>query len=357
MPAAALPRRGAIGSDSAGLASGATGCVADRSDRSILAPMTGAKKAIEGQPAPRDGAALRPQRSAYMSRTDSLLAGRLIFVVGARRSGTYWVQRILAAHPEVASVPSESHLFSHGIAPLFERFRHTRPDVGGIGSTYIDRDVLLDAGRRFCDRVLGESLEPGKKFLVERTPLHVLHLGLMASLYPDGRFVHVVRDGRDVARSLLANEWGPRRIDEAAREWARCARAGLRDAPDGTVEVRYEDLLADPDRGVRRLYEGLRLPATPDALARGRAAARTHVNPDPAETPAGSGKWRAEFSRRELRAFERLAGDVLDELEYPRVASAPARRSPANREAGGRVRGPLARTWRALVRRDPPEAR
>ena len=46
----------------------------------------------------------------------------MIFNAGARRSGTYWLQRITCAHPAVAEVPSETYIFSHGIAPLMERF-------------------------------------------------------------------------------------------------------------------------------------------------------------------------------------------------------------------------------------------
>ena len=68
-----------------------------------------------------------------MSRADSPLRGRMIFNVGARRSGPTGSSAFVTAHPEVAAVPSETHLFSHGIAPLFERFQH-KGDVGPNGS-------------------------------------------------------------------------------------------------------------------------------------------------------------------------------------------------------------------------------
>src|SRR5215212_5800458 len=139
-----------------------------------------------------------------MSRADSPLAGRMIFNVGARRSGTLWLQRVVAAHPDVAAIPTESHLFSHGIAPLLERFHHGARSSPHLGALYVDREVLLDAAREFCDRIFGELLDPGKRYLAERTPLHVLHLDLIGSIYPDASYVHIIRDGRDVARSLVS---------------------------------------------------------------------------------------------------------------------------------------------------------
>lgn len=49
--------------------------------------------------------------------TGSPLTDGMIFNVGSRRSGTFWLQRIVCAQPTVAGVPSETHLLSHGIAP------------------------------------------------------------------------------------------------------------------------------------------------------------------------------------------------------------------------------------------------
>src|SRR5687768_11824026 len=108
-----------------------------------------------------------------MSRAHSPLHGRMIFNVGARRSGTFWLQRIVTSHPEVCAVPSETTLFSDGIAPLLRRFHHgarSRPQAGRL---YLDRETLLDATRDFCDVALGAQLEEGARYLAERTAMHV----------------------------------------------------------------------------------------------------------------------------------------------------------------------------------------
>src|SRR3954447_26801432 len=114
-----------------------------------------------------------------MSRADSRLRNRVIFCFGARRSGTQLVQRMIGTHPLVSTLPSESHLISDGIAPLFDRFHHGVKSSTQIGAVYADREVLLDAARDFCDSVFAQFLEVGTTHVFERTPLHALHAGLI----------------------------------------------------------------------------------------------------------------------------------------------------------------------------------
>src|SRR4051794_4246873 len=182
-----------------------------------------------------------------MSRADSPLRNRMIFNVGARRSGTFWLQRIVATHPDVDAVPAETHLFSHGIAPLLERFSHGLRSTPQVGQVWMDREELLDACRDFCDRVFLAQFETDARHLAERTPVHVLHLDLLAELYPDAQVVHIIRDGRDVARSVLTKRWGPATMEEAATEWDTSVRSGRDTEFPGTyLEVLYEDLLVQP---------------------------------------------------------------------------------------------------------------
>lgn len=240
----------------------------------------------------------------------------MIFNVGARRSGTYWLQRIVCAHPDVAEVPSETHLFSHGIAPLLERFQFEERGSAEVGRVYADRARLISAVRALCDGVFEEFVEAPATRVAERTPLHVYHLPLIAEVYPEARFVHIVRDGRDVARSLVAQEWGPDSISEAAEEWRSsvvAGRAGAAGLGGGVLEVRYEELLRDPRGGVERIYGHLGLAGGVDA---GVAAAGEVANLGGHDARVGAGKWRERWGRRELREFERVAGDLLRELGY-----------------------------------------
>ena len=240
----------------------------------------------------------------------------MIFNVGARRSGTYWLQRITCAHPAVAEVPSETYLFSHGIAPLRERFQHEDRMSREMGSVFADGDRIVAAIRSLCDTVFEEFAEPGHTHIAERTPWHVEHMPLIAEIYPDARFVHIVRDGRDAVRSLVHWHWGPTTVREAAEEWRRSVEAGRAAAPalgEKLLEVRYEDLLADLEGGVERIYAHVGLEGT---VAPALAASDQVDNLGPQDNRVGSGKWREAWGRRELRDFDRVAGDLLRELGY-----------------------------------------
>jgi hypothetical protein len=285
-----------------------------------------------------------------MSRADSPLSGRMIFNVGSRRSGTYWLQRIVTAHPDVAAVPSETHLFAGGIAPLFEGFQHSLRSSGKVGEVYVERDAALDATRDLCDVVFAGAVEPGSARIAERTPLHVFHLELIADIYPDARFVHIIRDGRDVARSIAAQSWGPVEIAEAAAEWRDAVLAGRGAGLPETVyrEVRYEDLLTDPAPVVAGLYEWLGLEASNQVVAEAIGEAGIGANLGAAPSGIGVAKWRESYTRADLEAFDRVAGDVLRELGYPEPGGEAAPSAPASPRAEPRR---AARARLAALRR------
>ena len=293
-----------------------------------------------------------------MSSRSSPLHERMIFNIGARRSETLWLQRIVAAHPDVTALPSETHLFSAGIAPLMERFQHAARASPQIGAVYADRATLIHAVRDLCDVVFADLVQSESGRVAERTPQHARHLDLIYEIYPDARFVHIIRDGRDVARSIVARGWGPSGIADAAREWrttvasARAARIPA----DRYLEVRYERLLADPESEIRSLYEWLSLPVASEVLDAALAEARAKTNVTGGEV--GTGKWRRELSAADRAAFGDVAGNLLDELGYDadelEVRARPSDSMRRRLRAGARAaRSPLRRERAAA----PPAAR
>jgi len=249
---------------------------------------------------------------------DSPMKGRLIFNVGSRRSGTFWLQRIVSSHPEVAAIPSETHLLSHGVAPLFDRFQHDDPASSVVAVTYMPRDALLDSTRDFLDAVFSQYIGGDVTRVAERSPWHGQHLPLIYELYPDARFVHIIRDGRDVVRSLIGQHWGPRTIGIAAEEWrfsvASARAAALSDAV--YREVRYEELLEHPRPIIEGLFEWLGLQLDEPTIERAIATSRQKENVDKRSPEVGAEKWRSEFSREDLEQFNFVAGRLLRELGY-----------------------------------------
>ena len=279
---------------------------------------------------------------APMAIEDSPLRDRLVFLVGARRSGTNWLQRMVCAHPDAVAIPSETHLFSHGLAPLAARFQHGAVSSPKTARVYLPREDAHDALREVADRVfrgLAASLAPRARLIVERTPWHAYHLDLIGAVYPDAAVVHIVRDGRDVARSLLSQPWGPTRMADAAEEWRSAvvtARAqGARLAR--FREVRYEALLADPATHLPELYRWLGLDDRDEVVRPALLEAGVRFNTDPRRPEVAEGKWRSELSALDQRTFDRIAGSTLVAAGYERVSPPP-------------IVGDLVGTGRSLVR-------
>jgi hypothetical protein len=288
-----------------------------------------------------------------VSRSDSPLRDRVIFLVGARRSGTNWLERILTAHPEIEAMPSETYLFSHGVKPLVDRFQHANPALPTMGRTFMPREDFVDALRDLLDRAFEATLDrnrPDARYIVERTPWHASHLPLIAEVYPDARVINIVRDGRDVARSLISMPWGPETMAEAAAEWRDAledARTGAERFGDRYRDVRYETLLQDPRTQLERLFDWLGLPLDDATWERILLEAGSTFNEDPTSPAIQAEKWREALSPDDLREFERVAGKQLEAEGYRRAL--PAESAPLS-DAVRRTRALRVRHPREVLR-------
>jgi len=291
-----------------------------------------------------------------MTLADSPLRDRLLLLVGSRRSGTFWLHRVLSAHPQVAAVPGETYLFADGIKPLVDRFHHGVGSSPATGFIYMDRAGLISGLRTFCDEVFTGLLDVlhdhDARYILERTPWHVEHLPLIGEIYPDMRVIHIIRDGRDVARSLVSMRWGPASVAEAAEEWRSAVEKGLEDGPklEHYTEVRYEDLLADPAGGSRRLFDWLGLEISDHDLMEVVKEAQRVANVDKSAPTVGSGKWRSTWSAEDLAQFERVAGPLMARLGYEVTGAATGLQPRPQDSAPNTLETATARS-RALVRR------
>jgi Sulfotransferase family len=160
-----------------------------------------------------------------------------------------------------------------------------------------------------------------------------------ARLFPRAHFLHVVRDGRDVAASNITGgqEWAYKTVEEAAAGWLGVVERPLTVAPpERYLEMRYEDLVGDPAKTLRRVVEFLGIPWD-DALLRHAELPHTlfdnPYNHPSAETTAQAlytakvGRHRTELTEDQIARFEALAGHELTRLGYPLAQSAPHRES------------------------------
>ena len=282
------------------------------------------------------------------------LGERLVFVVGAPRSGTTWVQRVIAAHPDAVGLPSETHLFSVTMSVVRDRVQGGLLDSTGTATWFMPHEEFVAAARDFCDAALGSWVRrraPDALRVVERTPSHVWHLGLIGAVYPEATVVHVVRDGRDVARSLVSASWGPADVRGAARLWASSVRAARAAAPavGSYHEVRYEDLLADVRR-LPGLHDAVGLPRLPGSDHLAELEGGLAVNVDPTRPDVATGKWRHEWSAAERTAYDEEVGDLA--AEHGPAQDGAAGAPPAPPPGRSPPRGPrlLVRGVRRRVR-------
>ncbi|MEY2567271.1 MAG: hypothetical protein QOE35_1800 [Actinomycetota bacterium] len=162
----------------------------------------------------------------------------------------------------------------------------------------------------------------------DKTPWAVMHIGLLAGLFPEARFVHVIRDGRDVALSYLEAGFGPPTLEAGALEWRRYVEAGRRAGralgPTRYLEARYEDLVASPQAVLERICAFLELPFVPGMLLYYERAdevvgsmphpqARRNVYLPPT---TGLRDWRSALNPTQQALFTALAGKLLATLDY-----------------------------------------
>jgi len=267
--------------------------------------------------------------------------------VGSGRSGTTLFRNIFDSHPDLA-MTHEAH-FVLPMALRKRRYeRHGGLDVErfvtdlyansnfvrqGLDEAAVRAGLAATAPATFADAVrtvfAAYATAHGKPCYGDKTPGYVTHLGLLGVLFPEARFVHIIRDGRDVAMAYLdRSEWGPSTMADAALYWrSRVSRGRATGRQLGAAryrEVRYEDLVDDPEAVTRSLCRFLDLgfePAMLEFHQRGRDFAAATPHPDAFRGLAqpvtkGMRNWRTQMAPDDVALVETIAGDLLADLGY-----------------------------------------
>lgn len=266
------------------------------------------------------------------------------FIVGCGRSGTTLLRAMLAGGGEL-SIPPESYFIE---ALWLERRRLERSgrlDVPTFLSV-LAADPRFQAWELPIDDVARElgsgaagvgdgvratfrayARTEGRDRYGDKTPIYALMVGPLAELLPESRFIHLIRDGRDVARSYGRVPWGPRTFSAAMVRWSRhvaAARsAGRTLGRDRYLEVRYEDVVRQPEQVLVHLCEFAEISYSPSMLRFADDADRLLRNTAHRDWVAGIAEplsprrdWRRDLSDREQRRAAALAGRRLVELGY-----------------------------------------
>lgn len=261
-----------------------------------------------------------------------------VFVVGSPRSGTTLLYHMLLSAGRFAIYRAETLVFNV-LAPRFGDAR-TPSDRTAMTEAFIRSDMFRISGldpsafRADIDRSCLNSGDFLRLFMeaicrtqgvdrwAETTPVHVLHVPEIKAAIPDALFIHIVRDGRDVAVSMMKQRWvRPLPWDRRAPELAAGAfwawvvesgeRAGAGHARD-FLRVRYEDLTAAPQPTLDRIAEFIDQPLVHEEILRaGVGSVRKPNTSFPGQTSGFHGRWNAELTEDRARALEAMLAPVL----------------------------------------------
>lgn len=243
------------------------------------------------------------------------------------------------AHSEIA-IPPESRFITElyagknevEVAPLLDRLAaHKRFRLWDL--------PIESVHRRLDDRTTMPYVEVMEAVYVayaraqdkqrwgDKTPRYIKEMPLLAKLWPEARFIHIIRDGRNVALSYADVPFGPKTVAKAAALWAERVSAGINDGRalgDRYIEIKYEELVADIESHAKRLCDFIDAPfdvgmlhyteRTRDDVMPWAGSNNPNIT-KPVMTNIRS--WEEKMPDDQVAIFESIAGDLLKRLGYP----------------------------------------
>ena len=281
-----------------------------------------------------------------------------VFIVGAPRSGTTLLQRMVDAHPNIA-IPHESHWIPRwyeertGLTPegfvtpelISSLLKYAK--FGRLGLSREELEALIKSGEpvsysTFVSGVFDlHGKVQGKPLVGDKTPSYARRIRTLHTLWPQARFVHLIRDGRDVCLSYVAWEKFKKRASLATWNedpvtttalWWEChvqlaQEAGRRLDQNLYYEMRYESLVTSPAEECKSLCTFLGVPYH-NAMIRfheGRTKTKPGLSAKRAWLPITPGlrNWRSQMPAEDIVRFEATSGNLLDALGYARTVRFP----------------------------------
>ena len=255
-----------------------------------------------------------------------------IFIGGCGRSGTTLLRELLNRHSRIFCGP-ETSFFGLPFAP------QNIANMWGIEVEELDAEAarhnnLVSFVEWFFNKQISQA---GKRRWADKTPNNVRSIGKILTQFPNSKFVHLIRDGRDVACSLrnhprekivngkvVPNKVN-RAISQCANRWLHDTSAGLvyREHPR-YIELTYERLVEDPETCLIKLCNFVGEEFEPQMLQASQldsdaySAGRFVNNPNSGDTIQRSsiGRWEQDLDSKERVDFDNIAGELLYMLRY-----------------------------------------
>lgn len=273
--------------------------------------------------------------------------GRPVFIVGCPRSGTTWLYHLLLSSGGFAVYRSETQLYDR-FGPAFGGFASPANRESFLHS-WLQSEFFLRSGldaEEFRRKAMSDVRTPGDLLRLlmdaicrdqgaarwaECTPAHGLYIRRIRQDFPNALFIHIVRDGRDVALSLARQgfigtlPWHRGRPElAAAAYWAwivRRIRAQAEFLDDDLLELRYEDLVAEQAASLERIARFIDKPVALERILESPIGAVSQPNSSFADRDGEASSeqtpgWQSRFEPELLGKVEAVFHDELQAFGY-----------------------------------------
>ena len=245
-----------------------------------------------------------------------------LFILGCPRSGTTLLSNLLTDTDFGA--PIETHFIT--------KYYKKLPSYGNLNDrqnfTRLIRDILNErpvkqwrlqvSPEHFFSELkeytfskivnelcLKRSRLIGKRYWGDKTPHYILEVEILYKLFPYAKFIYIVRDGRDVALSLLKKPWGPSNIFSCAEYWRDCntwnSTLEILKTNKQLITIKYEDLITQPEQIIINIFNFLEQQY--DHVKIHKTISNINC--------VNSNKWKTKMSRRQIKLFENICADIL----------------------------------------------
>jgi hypothetical protein len=275
-----------------------------------------------------------------------------LFIVGCSRSGTTLLRLMLTQHADLHIPPESEFLLSlHGQTETYRDFtepHHRWFFIRDLQTTEVSMGAyafpIFDLGVKEAEQAIADRAPTdfagaaaalfeasarryGKERWGDKTPHYVRHVEWLADSFPRAQFLHMIRDGRDVARSRVDAGFTPS-LRQSARHWVNEVQQGRRSGAflteDRYKELFFENLVRDPVPVLQDLCDWIDLEYDDQMLYFHEddetpipdEHEHLHEQTDQPIDPSRAQAWKEELPPRKVAEIENIAGPLLTSLGY-----------------------------------------
>lgn len=258
-----------------------------------------------------------------------------VFICACKRSGTTMLGSMLGASPDAYTTPESQFKFdllkNDNLTEDYfknEIMSNFRFKLWNLNSEYIIKNFKKNKSGKFhLDNILNyykRKFNINKYCWIDHTPNNILHISLLAKIYPKSKFIFLIRDGRAVMNSFFNVPWGCNTAYEAANEWSKYNSVGLAAKLKYKNRVKivfYENIVADSVNELKNICNYLNIKYN-NNMIKGEGTflpkytIKQHNEVGKQANEYNINKWKDKLRDKDIYIFEDQCGELLNLLGY-----------------------------------------